>query len=492
MSSLSGGFKLRVLLGRLLFSRPDVLLLDEPTNHLDIISIRWLEEYLAECEASVLVASHDRQFLDNICTHMVDIDYGAITLYAGNYTAFVAKKQLDRDQKEAAIDKQDKRRDELERFITRFKAKATKAKQAQSKAKQIEKMDELELPRTSRRWPQFSFGTVRHSGVTPLKVEGIDKAFGDNVVLRGVSFEITREDRIALIGPNGIGKSTLLKILMGQVAPDAGKFTWGYETHVAYFPQDHREQVTGNHTLESWLWQFAPGATVGKIRGLLGRALFSGDDAEKKIDVLSGGESGRLLLARLMLVPHNVLVLDEPTNHLDLEAIDQLAGALHTYPGTIVFVSHNRHFVGKIANRVIELTPDGLRDHRGTYTEYLEQFGRDYLDRGIAAKHPPRAEGGATGPTPAASAPKVSVPTAPARPPSKAALNLRRKADALESEVARLEAECARQRGALEQLAPDAQLARWSELSALERTLEQTFSAWESATRDYEAAAAGG
>jgi ATPase subunit of ABC transporter with duplicated ATPase domains len=383
LSTLSGGFKLRVLLAQVLAARPDVLLLDEPTNHLDILSIRWLEKFLSEFAGTVIVISHDHRFLDNVCTHIADVDYETVTLYKGNYSAFVEQKVAERDRREAEIGRLEKKIADHQAFVDRFRAKATKARQAQSKVKLIEKMagDLAPLPQTSRRYPVFRFRQSRPSGKEVLVLEGIAKAYGDNRVLAGVSLTVQRGDRIAIIGPNGIGKSTLLKIAMGEVRPDAGAVEWGYEARPGYFAQDHREQLDGGRqTVEAWLWDVCPAESVSFVRGKLGQVLFSGDEVEKKVGSLSGGEAARLVFCRLMVEQPNVLILDEPTNHLDLEAIEALVEALQDYDGTLVLVSHDRWLVSRLAHRILEITPDGIRDFRGTYDEYLERCGDDHLD----------------------------------------------------------------------------------------------------------------
>ncbi|PCJ21342.1 MAG: hypothetical protein COB02_01785 [Candidatus Cloacimonadota bacterium] len=381
LRSLSGGYKLRVLLARLLFFKPDVMLLDEPTNHLDIVSIAWLESYLKRYEGTVVLVSHDQHFLNEVCTHIADIDYGEIKMYKGNYKRFEAQKVLEAEQKDLAVVRQDKKREDLQKFVDRFKAKASKAKQAQSRVKMIERMDEIKQAPSSRLSPHFAFKSVRKPGVSPLIVKNIDKAYAELKVLENISFDVERGDKIAIIGPNGIGKSTLLKILMEEIKADKGSYEWGYETHLAYFPQDHAELLNSKVNLIDWLWEYDGSATIGTIRGILGKAIFSGQEAEKKITALSGGECGRLILSMLMLVKHNILILDEPTNHLDLETIEQLSKAFAAYDGTILFVSHNRYFVQNIANRILEITPEGLRDFRGSYNEYLKKFGEDYLDK---------------------------------------------------------------------------------------------------------------
>jgi len=384
LSTLSGGFKLRVLLAQVLAGKPDVLLLDEPTNHLDILSIRWLEKFLAdEYSGLAVIISHDHRFLDNVVTHILDVDYETIQLYPGNYTAFVSAKELDRDRMEAEIARREKKIADVQTFVDRFRAKASKARQAQSKVKLIEKMEgELEpLPTTSRRYPKFRFQQGRHSGKVVLEVENLSKSYGDNRVLHDVSLTVRRGDRMAILGPNGIGKSTLLKIAMGQLAADRGGVEWGYETHPGYFPQDHRDLLTEEkQTVESWLWDAVPGEPIGFVRGNLGLVLFSGEEAEKQLGSLSGGEAARLVFCRLSVEHPNVLVLDEPTNHLDLEAIEALVEGLKAFDGTLIFVSHDRWFVSQLATRIIEITEDGIEDYAGSYDEYLEYSGDDHLD----------------------------------------------------------------------------------------------------------------
>ncbi|HEU0053209.1 MAG TPA: ABC-F family ATP-binding cassette domain-containing protein, partial [Longimicrobium sp.] len=357
--------------------------LDEPTNHLDILSIRWLEKFLQDFAGPVAVVSHDHRFLDNVATRIIDVDYATATVYRGNYSDFLEQKVEDRERKEKEIEGRQKEIAQHQQFVDRFKAKASKARQAQSKLKMIErKAAELEeLPGSSRRYPKFRFAPRRQSGKEVLKIAGVRKAFGEKEVLHGVDLLVNRGDRLVIMGPNGIGKSTLLKIVMGDLEAGAGTVEWGYEAHPGYFAQDHHEQLGGaDRTAEQWLWDFCPGKDRGFVRGHLGMMLFSGDDGEKRLSALSGGEAARLVFARLALEQPNVLVLDEPTNHLDLESIEALVAALREYEGTLILVSHDRWFVGQLATRVVEIRADGIRDYLGTYEEYVHACGDDHLD----------------------------------------------------------------------------------------------------------------
>jgi ATPase subunit of ABC transporter with duplicated ATPase domains len=383
LSTLSGGFKLRVLLAQVLASAPDVLLLDEPTNHLDILSIRWLEKFLQAFKGPVVVISHDHRFLDNVSTQILDVDYDTVQLYNGDYTHFTDAKVAERTRREKEIDNRAREIAHHQDFIDRFRAKASKARQAQSKLRLIEKKaGELqELPRSSRRYPTFRFTPRRPSGRDVLKISGIRKAFGDNEVLHGVDLLVHRGDRVAIMGPNGIGKSTLLKIVMGELKADQGKVEWGYETHLGYFAQDHEEEFQGGkETTEQWLWNFCAGRDRGFVRAQMGLMLFTKDDGEKKVSALSGGEAARLVFSRIALEEPNVLILDEPTNHLDLESIEALVAELERFEGTLVLVSHDRWFVSRLATRVVEIKPDELTDYPGTYEEYVHHSGDDHLD----------------------------------------------------------------------------------------------------------------
>ncbi len=387
MSALSGGFKWRVLLAQVLISDPDILLLDEPTNHLDIVSIRWLEKFLSNYRGCALIISHDRRFLDNVCTDILDIDYETITVYPGNYEQFETMKKLRRDQLEAEIAGQEREIAHKKSFVDRFGAKASKARQAQSRMKQIEKIEVKELPRSSRRYPALSFMQKRPSGRDVLEAKHLSKAFGEKSVLVDVSVSMQRGNRIGIIGPNGVGKSTFLKILVDNVVADAGTFAWGHETYIGYFAQDHEALVRERKmTLEEWLWQYCPSESKGFVRSYLGRVLFSGSDAEKDVRYLSGGEVARLVLAKLMLEQPNVLILDEPTNHLDIEAVEAMVEGLKAYEGTLIFVSHDRWFVSQLATRILELKPQGYFDFPGDFAEYLSKCGDDHLDAQVAIR----------------------------------------------------------------------------------------------------------
>jgi len=383
LSVLSGGYKLRVLLAQVLFGQPDILLLDEPTNHLDLFSIKWLEGYLRNFPGTLLVTSHDRDFLNGISDHIVDFDYGTIKNYKGNYDAFLHLKEQERELKELTFAKQDKRKKELQDFVDRFRAKATKARQAQSRARMVEKledeMDLVDFTPSSRIHPKIIFEPLRATGIIALKAKGISKSYSGKQVLENVSFELERGERLAIIGPNGIGKSTLLEILTQQAQKDAGEFEWGFAVRFAYFPQDYARELSGNISLLDWLGQFDRDLPQEKLREILARVLFSGETVNQSIQTLSGGESARLILAKLMLQKPNVLILDEPTNHLDMEAIDELSRVLQEFDGTVLLVSHNRYFVSHIATRILEITFQGVKDFPCTFAEYLEKQENDYL-----------------------------------------------------------------------------------------------------------------
>ncbi len=390
LSTLSGGFRLRVLLAQVLASAPDALLLDEPTNHLDILSIRWLEKFLRGFRGPVVVISHDHRFLDNVATHILDIDYETVTGYPGDYTGFLAAKAAERERREKEIAFREREIAHHQRFVDRFRAKASKARQAQSRVRMIEKKAEglVELPKSSRRYPKFRFEQRRPSGKEVVKVEGVTKSFRDNRVLDGVDLKVARGDRLAIVGPNGIGKSTLLKVMTGRLDADAGAVQWGYETYPGFFAQDPKDHLgvgavggaAVRRTAAEWIGGYCEGKGTGFARGQLGLVLLGGEDADKRLGALSGGETARLVLCSLMIRMPNVLVLDEPTNHLDLESIEALVGGLRGFAGTLIFVSHDRWFVERLANRIVEITTEGVRDYRGTYEEYVRYCGDDHLD----------------------------------------------------------------------------------------------------------------
>lgn len=387
LSTLSGGYKLRVLLAQTLASEPDILLLDEPTNHLDIVSIAWLERFLCDFKGCALIVSHDHLFLNTISTHIVDVDYERVTFYTGNYESFVTSKAAERERKEAEINKRQGEIASREAFIERFKAKASKARQAQSRVKQIERIEIEVLPESSRRYPNFLLRAARDTGKHVLEIKNVSKSYGDKQVLRGVTCDVMRGDRLAIIGPNGIGKSTLLKIIMGELKPDTGSATWGHAAEPGYFSQDHSElKGSEGATLYDWLWSHCQERPMGFVRGKLAEVLFMRDDVDKKVGALSGGELARLSFARLSIAEPTVLVLDEPTNHLDMEGIEALAKGLEGYPNTLIFVSHDRWFVSRLATRILEITQDGVQDYQGSYEEFLawsqERADKDYGMRG--------------------------------------------------------------------------------------------------------------
>ncbi len=381
LATLSGGFKLRVLLAQVLVAGPDALLLDEPTNHLDILSIRWLETFLADYEGCAVVISHDQRFLEAIATHVLDVDYGTVELYTGGYAAFAVEKRAIRERKEAEIARAQKIIADKRAFVDRFGAKASKAKQAQSRLKQIEKIEVEELVESSRAAPLFRFPIERPSGKDVLELSAVGKSYGEKRVLESVSLTIRRGEKVAILGANGLGKSTLLKIVVNRLAADTGEARWGYEARPGYFAQDHADLLDDPKATPLGIMQRAcPTEPEFAVRGRLGRVLFSGGDVNKRISTLSGGEAARIVFARIMAEKANVLVLDEPTNHLDMESIDALTEGLKAYEGTLLFVSHDRAFVSALATRIVEVTETGFRDRPGTYKEYLASAGDDHLD----------------------------------------------------------------------------------------------------------------
>lgn len=381
LSVLSGGYKLKVLLAQSLFNNPDILLFDEPTNHLDIVSIYWLENYLKQKFNGALVfISHDLIFLNNISTHILDIDYGTIKIYTGNYDIFVRDKQLVTEQKLKEFSHLEKKIATMQSFVDRFRALATRVRQAASREKQIEKMELPDIQKSSRVSPYFNFKQKRPSEKLALKVQGISKSYEDKKILNNVNFTVSRGEKIVIIGPNGIGKSTLLKILINKIFADLGNYEWGYETQVSYFAQDHHELLNESMSVIDWLSNQIPTENDNTLRTILGQLLFRKDEVTKNILNLSGGEGARLLLAKIILEESNILVLDEPTNHLDIESKDMLKKALINYQGTLILVTHDRDFASNIATRVIALSHRTITDFKGKYQEYLHKYGNDYLD----------------------------------------------------------------------------------------------------------------
>ena len=382
MSVLSGGYKLRVLLAQSLFNNPDILLLDEPTNHLDMMSIYWLENYLKTKFKGILIfISHDIDFLNNVATRIFDIDYGEIREYVGNYSNFVKEKQEIMELKFHEKQYMEKKINHMKLFIEKFRASATRSKQSQSREKLMDKMEMPDIQNSSRVSPFFNFKMKRPSGKLVLKVNDIAKTYGDKRILNKVNFSVNKNDKVIIIGPNGIGKSTLLKILLSKIIQDSGDFEWGYEAQISYFAQDHHELLNEDMPAFDWLVRQFDNILTSELRGVLGQVLFKKDDAFKSLLKLSGGEGARLLLAKIILEEANILILDEPTNHLDIEAKESLKKALINYPGTLIMVTHDRDFATSIATRIIALGERGIVDFKGKYHEYLERHGNDYLNR---------------------------------------------------------------------------------------------------------------
>ena len=372
MANLTGSQKVKVLLARALFGNPDILLLDEPTNHLDLDAIEWLEEFLINFENTVIVVSHDRYFLNKVCTHTADIDYGKIQLYAGNYDFWYESSQLLIQQMKEANKKKEEKIKELQEFISRFSANASKSKQATSRKRALEKIELDTIKPSSRKYPYIDFKPDREIGNEVLTVEGISKTIDGVKVLDNISFILRREDKVAFVGSNELAKTTLFKILMGEMEPDEGTYKWGVTTSQAYFPKDSTEEFNNDLTISDWLMGYSPVKDITYVRGYLGRMLFPGEDCVKKVKVLSGGEKVRCLLSKMMISGANILLLDEPTNHLDMESITALNNGLIKFPGVILFASHDHQFVETTANRIMEILPNGtMIDKITTYDEYL-------------------------------------------------------------------------------------------------------------------------
>lgn len=373
MAELSGNEKVRVLLAQALFGRPNNLLLDEPTNHLDLESIQWLENFLMDYEGTVIVVSHDRHFLNKVCTHIADIDFGKIQMYVGNYDFWYESSQLALQLQRESNKKKEEKIKELQAFIQRFSANASKSKQATSRKKQLDKITLDDIRPSNRKYPFLHFKAEREAGKQLLTVDSLTKSVEGEKVLDNLSFVVNKGDKIAFVGPNSLPKTTLFQVLMGELEADAGEYSWGVTTSQAYFPKDNSSYFDGvDINLVDWLRQYSNDQDETFLRGFLGRMLFSGEEALKKASVLSGGEKVRCMLAKMMLNGANVLVFDEPTNHLDLESITALNNGLIDFDGTILFTSHDHQFIQTIANRIIEITPNGVIDRVMSYDEYLE------------------------------------------------------------------------------------------------------------------------
>ncbi|MGN0471240.1 MAG: ABC-F family ATP-binding cassette domain-containing protein [Lachnospiraceae bacterium] len=372
MRDLNGNEKVKVLLAKALFGNPDILLLDEPTNHLDLDAISWLEDFLIDFENTVIVVSHDRYFLNKVCTHTADIDYGKIQLYAGNYDFWYESSQLLVKQMKEANKKKEEKIKELQEFISRFSANASKSKQATSRKRALEKIELDDIKPSSRKYPYIDFRPEREIGNEVLSVENLTKSINGELVLDHLTFTVNHDDKIAFVGGNELAKTTFFKIITGEMEPDEGSYKWGITTSQAYFPKDSTAEFDNDLTITDWLMGYSPVKDVTYVRGFLGRMLFPGEDGVKKVRVLSGGEKVRCLLSKMMISASNVLILDEPTNHLDMESITALNNGLIKFPGVILFSSHDHQIVQTTANRIMEILPNGaLIDKITTYDEYL-------------------------------------------------------------------------------------------------------------------------
>ena len=376
MSSLSGNEKVKVLLAQALFGNPDIILLDEPTNQLDLAAIAWLEDFILDYPGTVIVVSHDRHFLNTVCTHTVDIDYTKIKMYVGNYDFWYQSSQLMQRMQKLQNKKNEEKIKELQSFIERFSANKSKSKQATSRRKLLEKLSAEEMPASSRRYPYIGFTMDREAGKDILTVEGLSKTIDGEKVLNNVSFIVKKGDKIAFVGENALAATTLFQILAGELDPDEGSYKWGVSTTQSYFPNDNSAYFDGNtQTIIDWLRQYSTDETETYLRGFLGRMLFSGDDVYKPVNVLSGGEKVRCMFSRMMLFGSNVLMLDRPTDHLDLESITAVNNGLCDFKGNILFASHDHEFIQTIANRIIELNRDGIVDKFSDYEDYVQSKG---------------------------------------------------------------------------------------------------------------------
>ncbi len=374
MSAVAPGWKLRVLLAQALFADPDILLLDEPTNHLDLNTIRWLEDVLNARASTMIIISHDRHFLNGVCTHMADLDYGELRVYPGNYDEYMTAATLVRNQLLSDNAKKKAQIAELQTFVSRFSANASKAKQATSRARQIEKIELAEVKPSSRQNPFLRFDQAKRLYRLALEVKKMSQGYGTTPLYKGLNLSVEVGERVAVIGPNGIGKTTLLRTLVGELTPVSGTIKWSENANVGYYAQDHAADFSSEMSLLDWMNQWKkPSDDEQAIRAVLGRLLFSQDEIKKSVKALSGGEQGRMLFGKVMLQQPNILIMDEPTNHLDMESIESLNTALEKYPGTLLFVSHDREFVSSLATRIIEITPQGVENFGGRYEDYLRR-----------------------------------------------------------------------------------------------------------------------
>lgn len=372
MGELNGGEKVKVLLAQALFGNPDILLLDEPTNHLDLEAIRWLEEFLINFENTVIVVSHDRYFLNKVCTHIADIDYAKIQLYSGNYDFWYESSQLMVKQMKDQNKKKEDKIKELQEFIQRFSANASKSKQATSRKKALEKIELDDIRPSSRKYPYIDFRPSREIGNEVLTVENLSKTINGVKIIDNISFSVGREDKIAFVGANTNASTTLFRILAGELEPDEGTYKWGITTNVSYFPKDSTQLFSGEETIVDFLMPFSPEKDITYVRGFMGRMLFAGEEGSKKVKVLSGGERVRVLLSKMMIAGANVLIMDEPNNHLDMESITSLNNGLIKFPGVAFFTSQDHQFIQTTANRIMEIMPNGLVDKVSSYDEYLD------------------------------------------------------------------------------------------------------------------------
>jgi ATPase subunit of ABC transporter with duplicated ATPase domains len=385
MSAVAPGWKLRVLLAQALFADPDILLLDEPTNNLDINTIRWLEDVLNERNSTMIIISHDRHFLNRVCTHMADLDYGELRVYPGNYDEYMTAATQVRERLLTGNAKKQAQIAELQTFVSRFSANASKARQATSRARQIEKIKLEDVKLSSRANPYIRFEQDKKLYRLALEAKRLSKGYDGVPLFSGLNLMVEAGERVAVIGPNGIGKTTLLRTLVREMKPDHGMLKWSENAGIGYFAQDHAADFAMDLSLFEWMSQWRrPGDDEQAIRATLGRLLFSQDEINKSVRIISGGEQGRMLFGKLMQQRPNVLVMDEPTNHLDMESIESLNTALENYPGTLIFVSHDREFVSSLATRIVELTPRGIVNFNGSYDDYLRSQGVDYAKTATA------------------------------------------------------------------------------------------------------------